>query len=151
MKAYWLDTREAISPSDLRADGVEHEQLDPADFQDGLERIKAKQGYVTQDIVEISPVMPNLEAILAKFDKEHLHTDDEVRFVLDGEGIFDIRSVQDRWMRVEVFPGDYLAVPANRYHAFYCTEKKSIRCVRLFKDTTGWTPHYRAAPESSSV
>ena len=107
--------------------------------------------YVSQDIVELTPQTPNLEAILAKFDKEHLHTDDEIRFVLGGSGIFDIRSTNDLWMRVEVHPSDYISVPANRHHRFYVTEERAIRCVRLFKDNSGWTPLYRLEKETANA
>jgi len=97
--------------------------------------------------VQLHPATENLEAVCAKFADEHLHTDDEVRYVLEGEGIFDIRSVDDAWMRVVVEPGDLLVVPADRWHRFLLTDKKLIRCVRLFKDRGGWVPHYRAQPE----
>jgi 1,2-dihydroxy-3-keto-5-methylthiopentene dioxygenase len=151
MKAYWLENGIEISKEELKVEGVDYEKLDLANYQPDLERIKSANGYVAQDIVEITPQMPNLQAILAKFDKEHLHTDDEVRFVLDGGGIFDIRSKGDRWMRVEVYPADYISVPADRHHRFYCTEANHIRCVRLFKDNTGWTPIYRPQPEQAAV
>ena len=65
--------------------------------------------------------------------------------MLDGEGVFDIRSSDDRWLRVKVERGDLIVVPAKRYHRFELTDAKSIRCVRLFKDQSGWVPHYREA------
>ncbi|MBV9079967.1 MAG: cupin domain-containing protein [Elusimicrobia bacterium] len=149
MKSYWLDGGDEISIEELRAEGVDAETLALDNFQPALDLKAAASGYVTQDVVEITPGMPNLEAVLAKFDKEHLHTDDEVRFVLAGRGIFDIRSRGDRWMRVEVYPSDYIAVPANRHHRFFVMDDKHIRCVRLFKDTSGWTPLYRPAAEAT--
>ena len=151
MKAYWLENGTPISEAELNKQGVSYEKLDLNNYQPSLERIKSANGYVTQDIVELTPQTPNLEVILAKFDKEHLHTDDEVRFVLSGSGIFDIRNGDDRWMRVEVYSGDYISVPANRHHRFFCTDEKSIRCVRLFKDNTGWTPIYREEKQTASV
>ncbi len=146
MKAYWLDKGTAVTASELKSNGIDYEHLALDHYQAGLDAIKAKHGYVTQDVIELTPETANLPAILAKFDKEHLHTDDEVRFVLAGAGIFDIRSIDDKWMRVEVFSGDYISVPKDRYHRFFCTDENFIRCVRLFKDTSGWTPLYRAAP-----
>jgi 1,2-dihydroxy-3-keto-5-methylthiopentene dioxygenase len=98
---------------------------------------------VEQDQVALAPSTPNLEAICAKFVDEHFHDDDEVRFVLEGEGIFDIRSHDDRWMRVLVQRGDLIIVPKDRHHRFMLTGSKNIRCVRLFKDSSGWVPHYR--------
>jgi 1,2-dihydroxy-3-keto-5-methylthiopentene dioxygenase len=151
MKAYWLDNGEKISAQELKANGVNYAGLDLNNYQGDLDQIKAANGYVAQDIVELTPQTPNLETILAKFDKEHLHTDDEVRFVLAGSGIFDVRSNSDRWMRIEVYPSDYISVPANRNHRFYLQDDKTIRCVRLFKDNTGWTPVYRPEKTTATV
>lgn len=150
MKVEWLEPAEGQSPctvADLNASGVlyEHLVVDPAAYQPPLDTLKAERGYVEQDEIELRPDTPNLETICAKFIDEHLHTDDEVRYVLEGEGIFDIRSVDDRWMRVTVEQGDLLVVPANLNHRFMLTDRKHIRCVRLFKDSAGWVPHYRHA------
>lgn len=145
MHAQWIDDGSEIDADALRREGVHHRRLEPrpAVFQAPLDALKAAHGYVHQDEVALTPSTPNLEAICAKFVDEHLHTEDEVRFVLEGEGVFDIRSRDDRWMRVTVVPGDLIVVPKDRYHRFFLTERKEIRCVRLFQDPSGWTPVYR--------
>lgn len=145
MKATWQDTGAEISSSDLEAEGIYYEAIPAENYQPNLDRIKGAWGYSAQDVVELSPDTPNLEAICAKFDKEHLHTDDEVRFVVSGEGYFDIRSKGDLWMHVFVEKGDFILVPADRHHLFYLTDQKHIRCVRLFKENPSWTPIYREA------
>ncbi|MEZ4450831.1 MAG: cupin domain-containing protein [Nannocystaceae bacterium] len=144
----WLEPTtpgQAIAAAELDRVGVLHERLELAedDFQPALDRLKAARGYVAQDIIDLTPETPNLEALCAKFAPEHLHTDDEVRFILRGEGIFDVRSADDRWMRIEVFAGDLLVVPAHCHHRFFLTDRRQIRAVRLFKDSSGWTPVYR--------
>jgi 1,2-dihydroxy-3-keto-5-methylthiopentene dioxygenase len=152
MKAYWLETGEPISAEELNANGVTHEVLDVSNYKNDIERIMKANSYSSQDIVELTPLTPNLPAILAKFDKEHLHTDDEVRFVLAGSGIFDVRAGANsdgKWMRIEVFTGDYISVPANRYHRFFCMGDNFIRCVRLFKENPVWTPFYREEKEKA--
>ncbi len=147
MRAHWLEEGDdkAITIDELRAQGVHFEQLstDPSEYQAPLDALKKDKGYVEQDEVALSPSLPNLDEICAKFIDEHLHDEDEVRFVLEGGGIFDIRSKDDRWMRVEVEKGDLIVVPEKRNHRFMLTDAKTIRCVRLFKDRAGWVPHYR--------
>jgi 1,2-dihydroxy-3-keto-5-methylthiopentene dioxygenase len=148
MRLTWLDEDARAAPcglADLAAAGVHYERLstDPAEYEPAVARLREERGYVARDEVSLSPQTPGLEGLLAKFLAEHLHTEDEVRFVLAGEGIFDIRSADDRWMRVQVEAGDLLVVPAGRYHRFLLTEQRSIRCVRLFQDKAGWTPVYR--------
>lgn len=149
MNAHWLEDADqtAISADFLNSQGVYYRALplDPTDFQAPLDALKAERGYVEQDEIALRPDTPNLEVICAKFVDEHTHDDDEVRFVLAGEGIFDIRSADDRWMRVVVEAGDLIVVPKDRNHRFLLTERKHIQCVRLFKDTSGWVPKYRGA------
>jgi len=148
MKLDWLEPTAGKTPctkSDLEAAGVFHEhlELEVDAYQPTLDWLKFERGYVEQDIVELGPDTPNLDEICAKFIDEHLHTDDEVRYVLEGEGVFDIRSVDDQWMQILLEQGDLLVIPANLHHRFKLTERKHIRCVRLFKDSAGWVPHYR--------
>ena len=147
MKAHWLDRDEAIDAAQLNGQGVFYTRLDTdeREYQPPIDQLKRERGYIEQDVIALRPDTPNLDTICAKFVDEHFHDDDEVRFVLEGEGIFDIRSRDDRWMRVVVEPGDLIVVPKDRHHRFLLTDTKTIRCVRLFRDTGGWVPHYRAA------
>lgn len=147
MHAHYLDSNDDIAAGALAAFGITYDAFptDPAVYQAPLDALKARNGYIEQDVVALSPETPNLETICAKFIDEHTHSDDEVRFVLAGEGIFDIRDDADRWMRIVVEAGDLIVVPAGRNHRFLLTESKHIRCVRLFKDSSGWVPNYRSA------
>jgi 1,2-dihydroxy-3-keto-5-methylthiopentene dioxygenase len=152
MKAHWLDSGGDISPATLAKNDIFHTRIDtaPDRCRAPLDDVMRDRGYIEEDIVELGPSTPNLDAVCAKFVDEHYHDDDEVRFVLEGEGIFDIRSLDDRWMRVQVRPGDLVIVPKNRHHRFLLTDRRSIRCVRLFKDRNGWTPHYRGPATDSA-
>jgi 1,2-dihydroxy-3-keto-5-methylthiopentene dioxygenase len=153
MKAIWLDTNESISPAELNAQGVTYEQFETNEsaYKTPLEKLMKERGYVTMDQVKMWPDMPNFDALCQKFVGEHLHTDDEVRFVLAGSGVFEIRGDKDRWMKVTVEPSDFILVPANRFHRFYLTDEKNIHCVRLFKDQSGWTPLYRKDLETAGT
>lgn len=147
MHLQWLETegsRGEPTLADLAAVGVLYERLPDDGYQAALDHLRSQRGYATQDVVELRPDTPNLDGVLAKFKDEHLHRDDEVRFVLEGEGIFDIRGADERWIRIHVERGDLIVVPAMLYHRFFLTERRQIRCVRLFKDAAGWVPEYRA-------
>jgi 1,2-dihydroxy-3-keto-5-methylthiopentene dioxygenase len=146
MRAFLLDqpTR-TLGADQLREFGVLQQRI-PVDARaPELARIKREHGYQDEDEVSLSTETPNLETICAKFDKEHYHTLDEVRFVVEGEGIFDVRDKSDRWVRIFVEEGDLIIIPAKMYHRFLLTSAKKIRCVRLFLNQEGWTPLYREA------
>ncbi len=148
MHAYLLDAPDhALDAAALASEGILHWSLppDPAAYAAPLEAIRSERGYVQMDEVYLGASTPDLEALCAKFYGEHLHTDEEIRFVVEGAGIFDLRDAADRWMRVHVGPGDLIIVPANRFHRFTLDEQRTIRCKRLFQDNSGWTPVPRVA------
>ena len=106
-------------------------------------RLKTSAGYVTADIINVVPTTPNLDALLAKFAKEHRHADDEVRFTVHGRGVFSIHDEHEQLIfQIEVGPGDLINVPAHTAHWFDLCQERTIQCIRLFKDPSGWTPIY---------
>ena len=146
MRAYRLDQpNHSVTPDALASRGILSWSVPPDDAarEALIADVKRQHGYVDEDFVELKPDMPNLDEICAKFDKEHFHTEDEVRYVVAGAGIFDVRDAEDRWIRIEVTPGDMIVIPARTYHRFYLTDEKQIRCMRLFANHDGWAPLYR--------
>jgi len=107
-----------------------------------IDRLKAEGGYVTADVIDVSPQTPNLDAMLAKFRKEHWHDEDEVRFILRGRGVFHIHPKDAPVMAIEVGPGDLIRVPRGTHHWFDLCSERDIRAIRLFQDVSGWTPRY---------
>jgi len=45
-----------------------------------IDALKARGGYVTADVIDVTPETPGLDAMLNRFNKEHTHAEDEVRF-----------------------------------------------------------------------
>jgi 1,2-dihydroxy-3-keto-5-methylthiopentene dioxygenase len=107
-----------------------------------FEELKREKGYVTRDMVVIHEAIPGLADMLAKFDKIHLHTDDEVRYILAGKGYFGFVEPDGKQFLLEVSAGDYINVPANAEHWFEMKDSQRIKAVRYFIDTKGWTPVY---------
>ncbi|XP_014678330.1 PREDICTED: 1,2-dihydroxy-3-keto-5-methylthiopentene dioxygenase-like [Priapulus caudatus] len=85
---------------------------------------------------------------LETFYKEHIHEYDEIRYVQDGSGYFDIRDKNDQWIRVEVTKGDMLIEPAGLYHRFSMDSKDYIKAGRFFTGVPVWTPLYRPEAET---
>jgi len=107
-----------------------------------IEALKTRGGYVTADVIDVSSTTPGLDAMLAKFNREHWHDEDEVRFIIAGSGVFHIHGQDGAVVAIEVSAGDLIRVPRGTMHWFnLCTERR-IRAIRLFQDKSGWTPHY---------
>jgi 1,2-dihydroxy-3-keto-5-methylthiopentene dioxygenase len=107
-----------------------------------IERLKAAGGFVTADVINVTSETPNLDAMLAKFNKEHTHSEDEVRFTVKGSGVFHIHPAGGPVFAVQVEAGDLINVPAGTRHWFDLCSDRQIRCIRLFQDPSGWSPEY---------
>jgi len=107
-----------------------------------IDALKARGGYRTADVIDVHPDTPNLDAMLAKFSREHWHDEDEVRFIVEGRGLFHIHPVAGPVFALEVEAGDLIRVPRGTHHWFDLCRERRIRAIRLFQDTSGWTPHY---------
>jgi 1,2-dihydroxy-3-keto-5-methylthiopentene dioxygenase len=111
-------------------------------YADDVERLKKRGGYVTADVIDVTSQTPNLDAMLAKFSREHWRDEDEVRFIVRGRGIFHIHPREGPVFALEVEPGDLIRVPRGTWHWFDLCADRRIRAIRLFQDASGWTPHY---------
>jgi len=138
-RGVWFDQWEAKAELPEDAD----QQTVLAAYEHVLSPYMKENGYQTADVISVHPNIENKEAIRTKFLTEHTHSEDEVRFFVDGEGLF--------WFNMEkgnpVFcvicqRGDLISVPANTKHWFDFGPKMSVKAIRVFIDQSGWVPHY---------
>jgi 1,2-dihydroxy-3-keto-5-methylthiopentene dioxygenase len=103
-----------------------------------------KNGYRTADVIRVTPATPNVPAIRDKFLREHTHSEDEVRFFVDGEGLFWFHkeTPEEEVFSVRCTAGDLLTVPANMKHWFDLGESPRVCAIRVFTDQAGWVPRY---------
>ena len=104
--------------------------------------LRDQDGYQTRDLIVLHPGIPGLENILEKFDKVHTHDDDEVRYIVEGEGIFGFVFPDGSQARLTIQPGEYINVPKDTEHWFEVTDAQRIKAVRYFTTTEGWVPRY---------
>jgi 1,2-dihydroxy-3-keto-5-methylthiopentene dioxygenase len=107
-----------------------------------IDELKARGGYVTADVIDVNPNTPGLDAMLAKFNIEHWHDEDEIRFIISGRGVFHVHPRLGPVIAIEVEAGDLIRVPLGTHHWFDLCSDRRIRAIRLFQDPAGWTPHY---------
>jgi 1,2-dihydroxy-3-keto-5-methylthiopentene dioxygenase len=124
----------------VSADASEAEILEA--YAEEIEKLKATGGYVTADVINIVPATPNLDAMLQKFNREHWHDEDEVRFIVKGHGLFHIAPVAGDVVSIEMEAGDLIRVPRGTLHWFNLCGDRTVRAIRLFQDISGWTPFY---------
>jgi 1,2-dihydroxy-3-keto-5-methylthiopentene dioxygenase len=107
-----------------------------------INNLKARGGYVTADVIDVGPDTPGLDEMLAKFNREHWHDEDEVRFIISGHGLFHIHPRGGPVTAIEVGAGDLIRVPRGTWHWFNLCADRRIRAIRLFQHMAGWMPHY---------
>ncbi|KAL9625488.1 MAG: hypothetical protein Q9204_007792 [Flavoplaca sp. TL-2023a] len=160
MKSYWFDNivgdqREdhdsgrSVDPEYLSKLGVLYRHCPSIEIVDS---IASERSYKNRDEIIVSPEKMGsaYEDKVKMFFNEHLHEDEEIRYILDGEGFFDVRSTEDEWIRIRLVQGDLIILPAGIYHRFTTDNSNYIKAMRLFKDEPKWTPLNRA-PEVDGV
>jgi 1,2-dihydroxy-3-keto-5-methylthiopentene dioxygenase len=113
-----------------------------AAYAEPIRQLKEQGGYRLADVIDVGPETPGLAAMLAKFNIEPWHDEDEVRFIIAGRGLFHIHPADASVVAIEVEAGDLIRVPRGTRHWFDLCGEKCIRAIRLFQDVSGWTPHY---------
>ncbi|KAM8914628.1 acireductone dioxygenase isoform 2-T2 [Spinachia spinachia] len=139
MVSYRLNSTKTI-PFRLNADNYE---TDPE-----LELIRKEQGYSYMDIISIHrDTLANYEEKLRMFFEEHLHMDDEIRYILDGQAYFDVRDKDERWIRIAMAKGDLITLPAGIYHRFTLDRTNYTKAMRLFVGEPVWKAYNRPADD----
>jgi len=140
LASHGIDYERAVPGRSVAADAPAAELLEA--YKDKIDELKASGGYVTADVIDVFPHTPNLDAMLNKFSSEHWHDEDEVRFIVEGRGLFHIHPKDGDVFAIEVEAGDLIRVPRGTHHWFDLCADRRIRAIRLFQDVSGWTPHY---------
>jgi 1,2-dihydroxy-3-keto-5-methylthiopentene dioxygenase len=97
---------------------------------EAVDAIAAGRGYRNRDEVCVSPQTMGAvyEEKVKSFFSEHLHEDEEIRYILDGEGYFDVRGQEDEWIRIALVKDDMIILPAGIYHRFTTNEQNVCCC-----------------------
>lgn len=119
-----------------------------AAYRESIDRLNARYGFQSVDVVSITPDHPDAAAMREKFLNEHTHADFEVRFFVDGRGLFYLH-VDDSIYMVLCERGDLISVPANTTHWFDMGSRPAFKCIRFFTTPDGWVGNFTGSDIAS--
>lgn len=138
-----MEASEAIGAA-LAEIGVRFERWPTAGYEDRVEALRAA-GYTTIDTVGVTPDHPDRAKMRQTFLSEHRHAEDEVRFFIDGAGLFTLRE-GGRVYAVHCEAGDMISVPAGMRHWFDMGERPHFTAMRFFRTPDGWVGDFTGDP-----
>lgn len=106
-------------------------------YQTSIDTLNKQYNFKSVDVVALRPDNPKKEEFRQKFLSEHTHADFELRFFVEGSGLFYLH-LGDRVYLVLCEKGDLISVPANTPHWFDMGEAPNFKCIRLFTTEEGW-------------
>jgi 1,2-dihydroxy-3-keto-5-methylthiopentene dioxygenase len=119
-----------------------------AAYREPVERLMQEYLFQSADVISLKPDHPDKDALRAKFLNEHTHSDYEVRFFVDGQGLFYIHT-QNRVYAALCEKGDLISVPANTTHWFDMGPQPDFKCIRLFTSPDGWVANFTGSDIAS--
>jgi len=131
------------TPADLGAAASDQDVLDA--YAAEIAALKAAGGYQAVDVARVKPDQPGLEPLRAKFLSEHRHDEDEVRFFVEGAGLFYLREAGKVHLAL-CEAGDMISVPAGIRHWFDMGPAPRFTAIRLFTSPEGWVARYTGDP-----
>lgn len=112
-----------------------------AAYRPEIDMLKIDGGYTTCDVISVTPDHPDKDALRRKFQSEHTHSEDEVRFFVAGSGLFTLH-IGDRVYEILCEQGDLIGVPDGAPHWFDMGPAPSFTAIRLFTNPAGWVANF---------
>jgi 1,2-dihydroxy-3-keto-5-methylthiopentene dioxygenase len=125
-----------VDPAYLSKLGVVYHQINS---QAEVDDLATSRNYKNRDEITVSPEKMGdiYEEKVKSFFHEHLHEDEEIRYILDGAGFFDVRSEADDWVRIWLEKGDLIILPSGIYHRF-TTDEQNVSRSLFFASATAY-------------
>ena len=114
-------------------------------YADDVNRVKQTHGFITVDAIRMTPEHPERIALRNKFLSEHTHSEDEVRFFVEGRGLFSLH-IDDEVLTVLCERGDLIHVPAGTKHWFDMGSRPQFCALRFFNNPAGWMADFSNDP-----
>jgi 1,2-dihydroxy-3-keto-5-methylthiopentene dioxygenase len=110
-------------------------------YRPSIDRLMKRYGFKSVDVISMFPDHPQKAQMRDKFLHEHTHADFEVRFFVEGRGLFNIHK-NGKVYAMLCERGDLLSVPANTTHWFDMGPEPVLTAIRLFTTPEGWVASF---------
>jgi len=110
-----------------------------------IARVQQDGGYGTVDAIRMTPDHPDRVALRQKFLAEHTHSEDEVRFFVEGCGLFCLH-LGDEVLQLICEQNDWIDVPAGTRHWFDMGPEPRFCALRFFNNSEGWVASFSGDP-----
>ena len=115
-----------------------------------ISQVQASGNYPTVDAIRLTPEHPDRQALRQKFLAEHSHSEDEVRFFVEGCGLFCLH-IGDEVLQVLCETNDFLRVPAGTKHWFDMGSAPHFTAIRFFDNPAGWVAQFTGDAIASQI
>ncbi|MCG6896275.1 MAG: cupin [Thiocapsa sp.] len=132
--------------SALSAEATSDEVI--AAYRRDIDRLMNDCGFSSVDVLRMTPDHPDRDALRAKFLEEHTHAEFEVRFFVEGSGLFYLHA-RERVYAVICEQGDLISVPHGTAHWFDMGPRPSFTAIRLFTNPEGWVANFTGSDIAS--
>ncbi|ESS68720.1 1,2-Dihydroxy-3-keto-5-methylthiopentene dioxygenase [Trypanosoma cruzi Dm28c] len=137
-----------VTLQQLKDIGVIYYDINLNDFSIVRQLVKERL-YKHTDEVHISQTCKD-ELFLERWFQEHFNEDEQIRIVIDGSCYFDVRSKQDKWIRIYAKAGDLFIFAPGLYHRGTLDEDDYVALYRLFRDSPRFAPFFRSDARAES-
>jgi 1,2-dihydroxy-3-keto-5-methylthiopentene dioxygenase len=120
-----------------------------AAYENPINQLKQAYGFQSVDVISLKPDNPNKDQLRNKFLAEHVHSDFEVRFFVEGQGLFYVH-LEEKVYAILCEQGDLISVPANVTHWFDMGAEPDFKCIRLFTTEEGWVAQFTGSKISEN-
>jgi 1,2-dihydroxy-3-keto-5-methylthiopentene dioxygenase len=124
--------------------GANQEQILLA-YQSLIRSVQESDGYGTVDVMRVGGDQPSGEPLRQTFLREHQHAEDEVRFFVEGRGLFSLH-INGEVLQLICEANDWIAIPAGTRHWFDMGASPNYCVLRFFKNSAGWVATFTDDP-----
>ncbi|MEG3110266.1 MULTISPECIES: acireductone dioxygenase [Pantoea] len=110
-------------------------------YQHAIDRLVAEKGYQSWDVISMRADNPQKSVLREKFLSEHTHGEDEVRFFVEGAGLFCLH-LDGQILQILCEKNDLISVPAGTPHWFDMGSSPNFTAIRIFDNQEGWVANF---------